>query len=166
MEGEKREHIERQTQSRLEERKQKDQAYAKKTQEDEERLKVVLAKKEEDMQKIVAVRKIRDMFRDQSAERHLKQEKAKRERLDVDRKEREAVALSYVQSVRELAITKREAATELTFKQEATIRGFRELLARGGKLDIEVIGKKFGIDVEYLREKVNASRSGAVRQGT
>jgi hypothetical protein len=78
-------------------------------------LKVVLAKKEEDLQKIVAVRKIRDMFRDQSAERHLKQVQAKRERLDTDRKEREAVALSYGQSVRELAVKKREAATESAF---------------------------------------------------
>jgi hypothetical protein len=89
-------------------------------------LNVVLVKKEEDLEKIVAVRKIRDMFRDHCAERHLKQVQAKRERWDTNGKEREAVALSYLQSV-------------------------RELFAIGGKLDIEQIGKKFGIDVDFFR---------------
>jgi hypothetical protein len=160
IELEKKAHIERQNQSRLEERRQKEVTYTKKMQEEEERLSVVFKKKEEELAKVVAIRTIRDKFRDEGAERRAKQFQAKRERQEVDRKEREAVALLYVESVQELAIKKRDTATELTFKKEAAIHGFREFIARGGRLDIDVIGKKFGIDVEFLRQKVNASRSG------
>jgi hypothetical protein len=77
----------------LDEWKQKDETSAKKTQEDAERLKVVLVKKEDDLENIVAIRKIRDIFGDQSAERHLKQVQAKRERLDTDGKERGSVPI-------------------------------------------------------------------------
>jgi hypothetical protein len=120
----------------LDERKQKDETSAKKTQEDAERLKVVLVKKEDDLENIVTVRKIRDIFRDQSAERHLKQVQAKRERWDTDGKERGSgpiVRTVGPRSCREEA----RSSDRSYFKQEAIIRQLRDLIGRGGKLDIE-----------------------------
>jgi hypothetical protein len=46
------------------------------------------------------------------------------------------------------------------------LKDFRDFVSRGGKLDIDLIGKKFGIDVDLLRQKVNASRTGALANTT
>jgi hypothetical protein len=158
IELEKKEHIERQRQSRLEERKKKVELFEKKQEESEKSVEAALKTKADELTKKVAIQKVLDKLRDDAADRMAKQHQAKRKRQGETAAQREARAIVYVEQERELALKKRDAATLLDFKKEATIHEFRELMKRGGNLNIEALAKRFDIDLEYLRHRVEESK--------
>jgi hypothetical protein len=164
IEREKREHIERQNQSRAEERKTKDEEFERSLEADRQRLSEVAKKKEDDLAKRVAIRRIRDQFRDECAERLANQHRFKREKRGEECQERETRGVEYVQGVRSLALKKQDQVAVLTFRKQDVLRHFRELVHRGGHLDIDELGQRFNIDVNSLRQKVSQSRQS--RYGT
>jgi hypothetical protein len=158
MERAKREQIERQKQSRAEEKRKKDEDIERSLEEDRQRLSEVAKRKADDLAKRMAIQRIRDQFRDESADRRANQHRFKREKRGEECQEREAQAIEYVQGVRTLALKKQDHVAALTFKKQDVLHQFRELILRGGRLDIDKLGLRFNIDVDYLREKVSQSR--------
>jgi hypothetical protein len=158
IEREKREHIEQENRSRLEEKRLRDEEYEKRLEEDQHRLVNVAKRREDDAAKRAAIQKVKDQFRNECAERKATQHRLERERKAREAREREGRAVQYVAGIKDLALKKRGQVTAMTFKKEDLLRQFRELLSRGGRVDIERLAKKFHIDLDFLRERIRQAR--------
>jgi hypothetical protein len=158
LEREKQEHIQQQNQERAAAQEKKAVLFEKKQEKEEKSVEVVLKRKADELTKKVAIQKVVDKLRDEIADRQAKQLHAKRQRQGELATHREARALTYVDQQRVLALKKRDAATLLDFKKAETIHEFREFMKKGGRLNIDALAKKFNIDLEYLRRKVEELR--------
>jgi hypothetical protein len=150
----KQEFIERQKEERRVAAARDAEEYGEKQKEDSKRVEEVQKKREEGRIQKVAIQKLKDQIQTENAERKQRQReywiKEKRDLTEA----REARALQYVSTRQEIVHKKQDAAAEREQKKGVVITEFRQLMKRGGDLDIEQLAKKFDIDLEVLRERV------------
>ena len=59
-----------------------------------------------------------------------------------------------------MAIKKRDQAIALDFQKHVAINNFREMMRKVGGIDIDALAKKYDIDIESLRKRVNEGIKG------
>jgi len=128
---------------------------------EEEDKRVFLAKKakEDRIEQMVALQKLKDKIRDETAGMIEKQVEIKikeKAEISADREER---ALIYVHHKAEEAERKKQIAIQLAFKKEEIMNKFNEILRKGGQLNINELAQEFNIDVEVLKKRVEESKS-------
>jgi hypothetical protein len=122
----------------------KQDEHTKKTKEDRERW----------MADRANLQKLRLQLQNEGAERARRMRKVLLDEKGRESEDRQARAQAFVQNQRELAMRKRDEKTKLDFQKAAILEEFREQLRKGGKLDVEQLALKYGLDIEELRRKV------------
>lgn len=65
-----------------------------------------------------------------------------------------------------LSKKRRESSIQTTFKRTEIINSFKEFMKEGGNPDVEELAKKYNIDIESLKKRVNAKPSSNSNFGT
>jgi hypothetical protein len=60
----------------------------------------------------------------------------------------------FIQHQRDLAVRKRDEKTKLDFQKAAILSEFREQLRKGGQINVDDLAKKYKLDIEELRRRV------------
>jgi hypothetical protein len=126
--------------------------------ESEQRVAEVRKQREDELTKRVMLQKMKDQIRDENAVRKQRQVEYRQKTKGDVSGERARKATEYVELQQQIAWKKQDAAAELEFKKAAVIQEFREMMKRGGQMDIDALARKFDIDVEMLRAKVAEGR--------
>ena len=132
----------------------------KKWQAEDENVIKVQKEKQEEMLKNYAMKRMRDKIRDQNAIIEANKKNFQIHKKEELSKERQLKADEYRQNKHELAIKKRDKAIALDFQKHAAINDFREMMRKGGEIDMDALAKKYDIDIESLRKRVNEGRKG------
>jgi hypothetical protein len=112
------------------------------------------AERERYLQDRGKLQKLKAQVQAESAGRALKVRQVHMEEKGKEERDRQVKATSFIQHQRELAIRKRDEKTKMDFQRDAILSEFREQLRRGGQLNVDELAKKYGIDIEELRRRV------------
>ena len=77
------------------------------------------------------------------------------------KQEREQKALRQMQMNQNLGKKRREQSIQTTFKRTEIINSFKEFMKEGGNPDVEELARKYNIDLESLKSKVEGKSSGS-----
>jgi hypothetical protein len=102
----------------------------------------------------VRLQKLRDDLQAENARRMARIRQLTSDEKQEESGERQRRAQEYVDNQIQLAWKKRDAKTQLDFKKAAMVSEFREQLKRGGKLDVEELSQRFGLDIDEMRRRV------------
>lgn len=101
-----------------------------------------------------AINKIKDKFHYQDAVISSNKEKFELEKKEQLDNERHLRAAQYCNFKHEMALRKRDRAMRLDLRKHDVICDFQEMMKKGGSININSLAKKYDIDIESLRLKV------------
>jgi hypothetical protein len=100
------------------------------------------------------LQKLKEELQAENAERVRKMRQLHLQEKGEEAQERQTRAHLYLENQQVLALRKREQKTKLDFEKAALISEFKENLRKGGNVNVEVLAKKFGLDLDELRKRV------------
>jgi len=131
----------------------------KKYDEDTERVNLVKKEHEIEILKKAATTRLKTQITEENAKFLQKQKEIMLEDKILEKEEREAKALAKVDLKRRLGQKRKEAMIQSIFKKQTALSEFREILSQGGEPDIEALAKRFNLDIDELRQKVDTKET-------
>jgi hypothetical protein len=103
------------------------------------------------------LQKLRSDLQEENAARIATVRQMQLEEKQEESDERQRRAHEYVENQILLAWKKRDARTQLDFKKAAMLSEFREEMKRGGKIDLDELSRRFGVDIAEMRRRLEES---------
>jgi hypothetical protein len=100
------------------------------------------------------LQKLREELQAENAERVRRMREMHMDEKSEESQERQARALVYCQNQQTLALRKREQKIRLDFEKAALVTEFRDKLRKKGRINVELLARQFGLDLDELRKKV------------
>jgi hypothetical protein len=123
---------------------------------DDERAEEAKAKRESEIRDRAELQKLKEELQAESAAIVKKRREIHLKEKSEESGERQERAEIYMENLRELALRKRDEKTKLDFQKEAVISQFHEEMRKGGNVDVELLSKRYGLDLEELKKRVGA----------
>jgi hypothetical protein len=146
--------IAEQKQKQEQDQEQKNNETKKKWQREEELVEEAKARNQKQLQNQVNLQNLRDNLQRENASRMAKIRQIEIEEKQQESLERQRRAQKFVDSQTELAWKKRDEKTRLDFKKAAILSEFREELKRGGKIDVNELSRRYDLNIDELRRRV------------